>query len=112
MRGMAQDHKNGQRPRSRSSTDIPAAAVQAQLQKILASEACNHAERLRQFLRFVVERTRQGEGDQLKEYRLGVEVFGQGEAFDPKTDTIVKLTQSSPKLRCRCRKQTARVYGS
>ncbi|MFN0170341.1 MAG: hypothetical protein ACKV22_28310, partial [Bryobacteraceae bacterium] len=58
--------------------------------KILASELFSHAESLSRLLRFVVERTLDGQSDQIKEYTLGVEVFGRGESFDPRLDTIVR----------------------
>ena len=32
-----------------------------------------------------------GNREELKEYSLGVEVFDRGEAFDPRTDTIVRV---------------------
>jgi TolB-like protein/tetratricopeptide (TPR) repeat protein len=37
-----------------------------------------------------VERTLAGLGRQLKEYSIGVDVFGRGESFDPRADTIVR----------------------
>ncbi len=66
-------------------------AVRAHLEKILASELFSHAESLDRLLRFVVERTLDGQSDQIKEYTLGVEVFGRGDAFDPRLDTIVRV---------------------
>lgn len=42
-------------------------------------------------LRYVVERTLEGKTDELKEYALGVDVFGRGESFDPRVDTIVRV---------------------
>ena len=33
----------------------------------------------------------EGRSDQLKEYSIGVEVFGRGPAFDPRVDTIVRV---------------------
>jgi adenylate cyclase len=38
-----------------------------------------------------VEHTLRGEGDQLKEYRLGVEVFGRESSFDPRLDPVVRM---------------------
>jgi hypothetical protein len=32
-----------------------------------------------------------GRGDQIKEYRIAVDVFGRGESFDPKEDRIVRV---------------------
>ena len=43
------------------------------------------------FLRYVVERALAGEGDQLKEYVIGVAVFGRGDDYDPRLDSIVRV---------------------
>jgi TolB-like protein len=69
----------------------PADAVRAQLDLILASPGFVNADRLSRFLRFVVERTLAGEGDQLKEYRLGTEVFDRPSDYDPRLDSIVRV---------------------
>jgi TolB-like protein len=66
-------------------------AVRAQLERILASPGFANAGRLSRFLRFVVERTLDGEGDQLKEYRLGTEVFDRSSDYDPRLDSIVRV---------------------
>ena len=66
-------------------------AVRAQLERILASPGFANAGRLSRFLRFVVERTLDGEGDQLKEYRLGTEVFDRPADYDPRLDSIVRV---------------------
>ena len=69
----------------------PADAVRAQLDLILASPGFVNADRLSRFLRFVVERTLAGEGDQLKEYLLGTEVFDRTSDYDPRLDSIVRV---------------------
>jgi len=66
-------------------------AVRAQLERILVSAGFANADRLSRFLRFVVERTLDGEGDQLKEYRLGTEVFDRPSDYDPRLDSIVRV---------------------
>jgi TolB-like protein len=66
-------------------------AIRTQLERILASETFANAGRLSRLLKFVVERTLAGEGDQLKEYALGVEVFDRGEQYDPRLDSIVRV---------------------
>lgn len=58
---------------------------------MLASPVFAQSERLCRFLRFVVEETLQGRGEQLKEYFVGVEVFDREEAYDPRTDPIVRV---------------------
>src|SRR5690349_10924072 len=42
-------------------------------------------------LRYVVDKTLAGEGDQLKEYAVGVEVFERDEQYDPRVDSIVRV---------------------
>ena len=58
---------------------------------MLASPAFVNAGRLSRMLRFVVERTLDGQGDQLKEYLLGVEVFDRPSEYDPRLDSIVRV---------------------
>jgi adenylate cyclase len=71
---------------------VPAPAdVRGQLERILASPQLAHAPALGALLRYVVERTLQGEADRLKEFTLGLEVFERGAGFDPRVDTIVRV---------------------
>jgi TolB-like protein len=65
--------------------------IRAQLDRMLASDAFVNAERLSRFLRYVVGRTLAGEGDQLKEYVIGVEVFDRDDRYDPRVDSIVRV---------------------
>ena len=65
--------------------------VRAQLDRLLASETLATAARLRRFLRFIVERTLDGESQQLKEYAVGIEVFERDEQYDPRIDSIVRV---------------------
>src|SRR5215468_8372210 len=67
-----------------------AAQVEAQLELILASPQFIRSERMSRFLRFVVERTLQGSGSDLKEYSVGVEVFDKDPSFDPRIDNNVR----------------------
>ena len=65
--------------------------VREQLERILGSEAFAGAGRHSRVLRYLVERTLAGEGDQLKEYVLGMEVFDRSETYDPRIDSIVRV---------------------
>jgi len=65
--------------------------VRTQLDRILASEGFANAERMSGFLRYVVDRTLAGEGDQVKEYAIGVDVFGRNGDYDPRLDSIVRV---------------------
>lgn len=61
------------------------------LEKILQSAAFRDAEILKRFLRYTVEHTLHGEGGQLKEYRVGIEVFNRQSSFDPRLDPVVRM---------------------
>jgi len=65
--------------------------IRLQLDRILASATFSSADRMSGFLRYIVERTLAGEGDQIKEYVIGVAVFGRGDDYDPRLDSIVRV---------------------
>jgi predicted ATPase len=64
--------------------------VEAQLRRVLESSAFVHAPILSRFLRYIVEHALAEGGCTLKEYAIGVDVFGRGGDFDPRIDTIVR----------------------
>jgi serine/threonine-protein kinase len=76
----------------------------SQLNRILASKAFRQADRLKRFLRFIVEETIAGRGERLKEFVVGVEVFGKDDSFDPRNDPIVRVQAR------RLRSQLTRYY--
>jgi hypothetical protein len=65
--------------------------VRAHLARILESSGFVKADRLCRFLRFTVEAKLNGEGDQIKEYVLGREVFDRNGDYDPRVDSIVRV---------------------
>jgi adenylate cyclase len=65
--------------------------VRRQLDRLLASTVFSNAGRMSRFLRFVVEQTLAGEGERLKEYVIGVEVFDRDASYDPRLDSIVRV---------------------
>ena len=65
--------------------------VRAQLARILGSAEFAVPERLRSFLRYIVEQTVDGNADQLKGYTIATEVFQRGEGFDPQADPVVRI---------------------
>jgi TolB-like protein/Flp pilus assembly protein TadD len=75
------------------------AAIKAELDQILASQAFQGSQRPRAFLRYVVEQTLGGNGDHIKEYCIATEVFGRKESFDPRLDPVVRV--EATKLRSR-----------
>jgi TolB-like protein/Flp pilus assembly protein TadD len=91
---------SGRNSRLFPSTET-AARVQEELNRILSSRTFRAAEREKTFLRYVVAETVQGRGADIKEYTVGVEAFGRGEAFDPRHDTIVRTEARNVRLRLR-----------
>lgn len=81
-----------------SKADLPASpplaisneAVWEEVARVSASKGFARSERLRRFLRFVVEATLTGQPGDLKEYPIGVQVFDRGDSFDPRVDSIVR----------------------
>lgn len=65
--------------------------VRGQLDRLLASSGFAKAGRMSRFLKFVVERSLAGEGERLKEYVIGVEVFDRDASYDPRVDAIVRV---------------------
>ncbi len=76
-------------------------AVQNELDRVLASAAFANAERSRQLLRYLVSESLAGRGSQVKEYSIGVEVFGRPASFDPRTDSIVRTEANRLRVRLR-----------
>ena len=70
---------------------IPDKAVRQQLNRILASKTFLQVDRLKRFVGFIVGETLAGRGGDLKEYVIGVQVFGKESSFDPRTDPIEAL---------------------
>ncbi len=65
--------------------------VRKALDTILQSESFSNSDRCSRFLRYIVERSLSGDAAGLKEYAIGLEVFGKPSSFDPRTDTIVRV---------------------
>jgi tetratricopeptide (TPR) repeat protein len=71
--------------------EISQHATRTQLARIVGSRTFENAPVLRRFLEHVVDCVLTHRSDQLKEYALGVDVFGRGPSFDPRVDTIVRV---------------------
>jgi TolB-like protein len=91
-------------PDRTASPVLPDTSVRQQLDRILASNPFLNARRPSQFLRFIVESTLAGEGNRIKEYLIGVEVFERPADYDPKDDPIVRIEAG------RLRKKLAEYY--
>ncbi|MBT8331628.1 MAG: hypothetical protein KJP06_04795 [Deltaproteobacteria bacterium] len=80
--------------------------IRKQLDRILASKGFSRSERLRAFLRFVVEATLNEQTDRVKAYTIATEVFGRQADFDPQGDPIVRIEAG------RLRRRLEHYYGT
>ena len=71
--------------------DITASEIRGELEKVLSSAVFSTADRMTRFLRFVVEETLEGRGDNLNELLLGMAVYDRDGKFDPRVDSIVRV---------------------
>src|ERR1051325_3891145 len=62
-----------------------------QLEKVLQSRTLHSSENLRAFLKFVVLKTLDHQDNQLKEYTIATEVFGRGNSYDSRNDSVVRV---------------------
>ncbi len=96
--------RQGGQGRSMASSKHSDKQVRQQLDRVLSSATFQPVDRLKRFVRFVVQETLAGRSDQLKEYTVGVQVFGKTASFDPRTDPIVRVQAR------RLRARLARYY--
>ncbi len=69
---------------------IPPEEVEAELRRVLSSPTFRNAPRHCRFLSFVVWKALAGEGQKVKEYLIGLEVFDRPSDYDPGIDPIVR----------------------
>ena len=65
--------------------------VREHLERVLSSPTFRQGDRLKRFLKFIVLEAVAGRRHELKEYVIGVQVFGKEDTFDPRTDPIVRV---------------------
>src|SRR5262245_6016926 len=74
-----------------SAPKIAEKSIRQQLERVLASKTFSQVDRLKRFVSFIVMEALGGRGGELKEYVIGVQVFGKEPSFDPRTDPIVRV---------------------
>lgn len=67
------------------------AAVREELVRILGHPEFHATDKMRDFLRFVVEETLAGRKHRIKGFTIATQVFGRGDDFDPGQDPIVSI---------------------
>src|SRR5580704_7271874 len=70
---------------------IPEPLVRTALNRVLQSQGFRASRRSQEFLRYVVERTLEGQADTLKERTIGIDVFGRSATYDPSDDATVRV---------------------
>ncbi len=78
--------------------------VRAHLARMLESPSFSGSARLCGFLRYIVEQTLEGKGDEIKEYSIAMEVYDRRSGYDPQFDSIVRVEAS------RLRKRLSEYY--
>lgn len=78
--------------------------LRAHLDELLRSPGFAGSARLCGFLRYIVERTLEGRGEEIKEYSIAVEVYARPADYDTQNESIVRVEAS------RLRKRLAEFY--
>ena len=92
----------GPRGSSVGGQAVPDAAIREQLARLLASPQLVHSHSLARLLQFVVDETLEGRDAQLKEVRLGLEVFNRpSHSYDSAIDPIVRVQMGRLRTRLR-----------
>ena len=73
--------------------------VPQQLERVLADILFRNSRRYPDLLRYIVERTLQGQADALKERTLGIEVFHRKPDYDSNADPVVRVTAGEVRKR-------------
>jgi hypothetical protein len=73
-----------------SEGEVAQGAIREELSRILESSIFVQSNRLGRFLRYTVETTLAGDGETLKEYLIGTEVYGRKPPYHPSEDSIVR----------------------
>jgi hypothetical protein len=81
---------NAAESKPRSGIRIAHGAIREELSRMLESSIFAQSDRLARFLRFTVETTLAGQGETLKEYLIGTEVYDRKPPYHPSSDSIVR----------------------
>src|ERR1700743_489321 len=76
-----------------------AAAVRAQLKRLLAHPLFTNSKRYPVLLAYTVEETLLGNANELKERTIGVEAFGREPSYDVNLDPVVRTTAAEVRKR-------------
>jgi hypothetical protein len=66
-------------------------ANQTQVQRIVQSKAFRTSEVHRNLLQYLAEKSLSGTADSVKEYTVGLDVFGKPASYDPRQESVVRM---------------------
>jgi hypothetical protein len=66
-------------------------ASSAQIQRIVQSKAFRTSEVHRNLLTYLAEKSLSGDADNIKEYTVGLDVFGKPDSYDPRQESTVRM---------------------
>ncbi len=66
-------------------------ANQTQVQRIIQSKAFRTSEVHRNLLQYLAEKSLSGTADSVKEYTVGLDVFGKPASYDPRQESVVRM---------------------
>src|SRR5437763_13689610 len=89
-----------------SSQSVELDEQRAELKSVLESAHFVRAPKLSHLLSYLCEKLFSGQTGSIKEYSIGVEVFGRGDSFDQNSDSIVRVEAN------RLRKRLAEYYSA
>jgi Tol biopolymer transport system component len=69
----------------------PDERIDTRLERVLASRALAGCPQLQRMLQHIVTLSLEGRAGELKEFSIGVDVFGRPDSYDPKLDAIVRV---------------------
>jgi serine/threonine-protein kinase len=72
--------------------DVDHSLVDEMVERILGTDGFRRSERLAALLRYLVRRRRTDPGVAVKEYEIGLDVFGRPVTYDPRTEPVVRVT--------------------
>src|SRR5260370_35973724 len=71
--------------------ELPHESIRGALHRVLQSQGFRSSRRSQDFLRYVVERTLEGQAESLKERTIGIDVFGRTAEYDPSEGATVRV---------------------
>ena len=75
------------------------AAIREQLERLLAHPLFSNSKRYPVLLAHTVEQTLKGNGTELKERSIGIDVFGRSPSYDANADPVVRITAGEVRKR-------------